>query len=162
MRVGLVVRGGVDRSGRERVIPSILSLVERLARRHELHVFALHHADEPCRYPLLGATVHDLGCARAPRGWRRVLQRRRLAEAIDCVGGVNLLHAYWAMPAGLVATDIARALRVPSVVTADSSEWVSMPDIQYGLQRRRVDRMAVAKTMRRATRVTVCSEFMAG
>jgi hypothetical protein len=34
MRVALVVTGGVDRSGRERVIPALLSFVERQARRH--------------------------------------------------------------------------------------------------------------------------------
>ena len=41
MRIGLVVSGGVDRSGRERVTPSLLWLVERLARRHDVHVFVL-------------------------------------------------------------------------------------------------------------------------
>ena len=44
MRVALVVTGGVDRSGRERVIPALLSFIQRQARRHELVVYALR----PC------------------------------------------------------------------------------------------------------------------
>ena len=55
MRIGLVVSGGVDRSGRDRVTPSLLWLVERLARRHDLQVFVLHYYPQPCSYPLLGA-----------------------------------------------------------------------------------------------------------
>ena len=72
MRIGLVVSGGLDRSGREHVVPSLLWLVERLARRHDMHVFVLHYYPEPCSYPLLGATVQDIGRVEGPPGLRRV------------------------------------------------------------------------------------------
>ena len=35
MRIALIIPDGVDPSGRERVIPALLSLIKRLARRHE-------------------------------------------------------------------------------------------------------------------------------
>src|SRR5438128_2446244 len=38
MRIGVVVTGGVDASGRERVVPALLWLVERLARRDAARV----------------------------------------------------------------------------------------------------------------------------
>src|SRR5476649_545704 len=82
MRIGLVVSGGFDRSGRERVTPSLLWLVERLARRHDVHVFVLHYYPEPRSYSLLGATVHDIGRVAGPPGFRRRRQRRRLAAAV--------------------------------------------------------------------------------
>ncbi len=53
MRIGPVVTGGVNRTGRERVVPTLLWLVERLARRHDVHVFALHHYRKPCKARLL-------------------------------------------------------------------------------------------------------------
>lgn len=161
MRIGLVVTGGVDRSARERVIPSLLWLIERLARRHELHVFALHHEAQPSTYPLLGATVHDVGRVQAPRGLRRRLQRARLTAALERINGVDVLHAYWALPAGAVTTSVARRFRLPSLVTFDSGELVAIPGAAYGLQRRWLDRRAVAATASRATRLTVCSCFMA-
>ena len=68
MRIALVAAGGFDRSGRERIIPSLLWLVERLARRHEVFVYVLRYHHKPCRYRLAGATIHDLGC---PEGWWR-------------------------------------------------------------------------------------------
>lgn len=159
MRVGLVVTGGADRSGRERVIPALLWLIERLARHHDVHVFALHHDPEPATYPLLGAQVHNLGHASALPGLRRAAQRRRLCDAVEAYGGMHVLHAYWGMPA-VVAAPVAHAARTPLIVTADSGEWVSLPEIAYGLQRRWQDRRAVAAAMRQARAVTVCTTFM--
>jgi len=77
LRVGLIVTGGVDRSGRERVIPALLAFIEAMARRHETHVFALRHYRDPCSYDLLGAVVHDSSTRRAGR---RVVSRRSLLK----------------------------------------------------------------------------------
>ena len=160
MRIGLVVTGGVDRSGRERVVPVLIWLVERLARRHDVHVFALHHYRDPCTYPLRGATVHDLGRVGGPPGLRRCFLRWRLAAAVAAHGPFDVLHAYQGMPA-VVATRIAPRCGVPAVVTLDSGELTSIDDIHYGLQRRWFDRRAVASAIRAAARVTVTTDFMA-
>lgn len=155
MRVGLIVAGGFDRSGREHVIPALLWLVERLARRDEVHVFVLQYHAEPCAYPLVGATVHDLG---RPRGWAG--GARALVAAMRGVGRFDIVHGYWATPPGLAAVIAGRRLRVPSVVTLDSGELVSLPDLAYGLQRTWRGRLAVRLACRLASRVTVCSEYM--
>ena len=164
MRIGLVVTGGVDRSGRERVVPSLLWLVERLASRHDVHVFALHHYREPCTYPLLGATVHDVGRVDGPPGLRLLRLGRRLAAAVGATAldrRFDLLHAYWGMPAGVVATSVGRRLALPVVLTLDSGELVALDDIEYGLQRRWADRRAIARAIRRAARLTVSTAHMA-
>ena len=61
MKIVLIAPGGFDRSGSERVIPALLWLTERLARRNEVHVCVLGGADAPARYTLAGAQVHVLG-----------------------------------------------------------------------------------------------------
>jgi glycosyltransferase involved in cell wall biosynthesis len=160
MRIGLVVTGGVDRSGRERVTPSLLWLVERLARQHDVQVFVLHYYPESCSYPLLGATVHEIGRVGGPRGLRRVRQRRRLAAAIEAHGPFDVLHAYQGMPAA-VSAPVARRLAVPLVVTLDSGEATSIVDIAYGLQRRWFDRRSLAPAVHAAARVTVATASMA-
>src|SRR5262245_45905399 len=132
-----------------------------MARRHETHVFVLRHYREPCEYMLCGATVHDLGRVDGMRGVGRLRQAHRLSAAIKRIGRFDVLHAYWAVPSGVVATRVARGLAVPSVVTFDSGEFVSLPDIGYGLQRRWIDRRVVAATIRSATRATVCTKYMA-
>ena len=160
MRIGLVVAGGLDRSGRERVTPSLLWLVERLARRHDVHAFVLQYHPEPCDYPLLGAMVHDTGRAGGPPLGRRARQRRRLAAAVAAHGPFDLLHGYQGLPAA-AATRVAARFRIPAVVTLDSGELASIDDIRYGLQRRWYDRRAIAAAMRAADRITVATDFMA-
>lgn len=155
MRVALVVTGGVDRSAHERVIPALLWLIERLARRHQVVVYALRYHDRPTSYPLLGATVHDLG---SPRGLAR--QYAALVRRLRVDGPFDVIHGYWALPAGLAAAAAGRRLAVSSVVTLSSGELVAIPDIGYGLQLRWRQRLAVAAALRLATRVTVSTHHM--
>ena len=138
MRVAMVVTGGVDRSGRDRVIPALLALIERLAMRHEVVVYVLRYLDRATTYPLLGATVRDLG---RPRGILR--QYAALVNAMASDGPFDVVHGYWALPAGLAATLAGRRLGVPSVVTCDSGEFVALPEIGYGAQGSWRDRKSV-------------------
>jgi glycosyltransferase involved in cell wall biosynthesis len=161
MRVALVAAGGVDRSGRERVIPALLWLIERLARRHVVHVFVLRHLAAPCTYQLRGAMVHDLGRAAGPAGLQSLLQIRHLAREIRRAGPFDVLHAYWAVPAGVLAACTGWWLRIPTVATFDSGELVCLPSCGYGLQCSWRGRAAVALTAKLATRLHVCSHYMA-
>jgi len=161
MKIALIVPGGVDRSGRERVVPVLLWLIERLARRHSLHVFVLDYYTEPCTYQLFGATIHDLGRVTGPPGFRRNRVAARLATALRQHGPFDVAHAYWGMPAGVAATAVAEQVRVPVVVTLSSGELVSLKDISYGLQRRWLDRRAIRRMLRRASAVTVPTAYMA-
>lgn len=154
MRIALVASGGFDESGRERVIPSLLWLVERLARRHDVFIYVLRYHARPRRYSLLGATVHDLG---RPDGLRN--QYRALVAALRREGALDVVHGYWAMPAGLVAALAGRRLGIPTVVTCDSGEFVSMPSLPYGLQTTWRHRTAVTLATRLSHAVTVCSTY---
>lgn len=156
MRLALVVTGGVDESGRDNVIPALLWFIERQARRHQVVVYVLRYHDRSGTYPLLGATVHDLG---RPEGLRR--QYIALRRALERDGPFDVIHAYWALPAGLTAAAAGRRLGIPTIVTLDSGELVAVPDIGYGLQLTWKHRLAVAMTLRLATCLTVCTPYMA-
>ena len=47
VKIALIVPGGVDRSGEYRIIPALLALISRLARQHDVHVFALRQEPRP-------------------------------------------------------------------------------------------------------------------
>lgn len=162
MRIGFVATGGFDRSGRDRIVPALVWLVEHLARRgHDVHVFVLDYYPQPCSYALAGASVHDLGRVLAPPGLRRAAIGLRLAAALKERGPFDVLHGYLGIPAGVLTVRKGRELGVPTVVSLDSGELVGIPDIAYGLQRRWLDRTLIARMLRDATRITVCTEFMA-
>lgn len=160
MRVALVVPGGVDRSGRERVIPALLWLIERLARRHELLVVALEQEAEPVRYPLLGAQVVNLGRVdiRLP-GARLGGRFRRLLAALDQAVPFDLIHGLWAGQAGLLAGLAGCWRRVPVVVSLGGGELARLPEIGYGGSLEWRGRARIALALHLAGTLTAGSRF---
>jgi glycosyltransferase involved in cell wall biosynthesis len=154
MRIAWIVPGGVDPSGVERVIPALIWQIERLAARHDLHVFALRQHARACEYRLLGASVHSLAPARAPAIWWSI--ERGLRDH----GPFDLVHAFWAGLPGLLAGLGGRRRRTPVVVTLGGGELAACPDIDYGGQIRRTSRAVVAASLRLAQRLTVATRFM--
>lgn len=150
-----MVTGGLHPSGREQVMPVLLSLLEHLTAEHDVHAFAVRHLPEAASYRLAGAQVHDLG-----RPERRFKQWTALADALRAHGPFDIIHGWWADPAGLLAAIAGRRLNVPSVVTCSSGEFTSLPDIGYGLQRSLRGRAAVLMACRLATTVHVTTEYM--
>lgn len=160
MRIAMVVTGGLHPSGREQVVPSLLALFSRLARNHEVHAFALRHLRQASTYDLLGFKVHDLGRPSAPFGWKPWAQERALRKAMSASGPFDLVHGFWGDPAGLLAARVARHFGIPSVVTCDSGEFVSIPAIGYGSQRTARGRAIIQEACSLASRVHVCTHFM--
>lgn len=151
MKVAMVVPGGVDRTGEYRVIPCVLWLIERLARRHELHVFALHQEARASRYELLGATIHNIGRPRTGlRSLKAVIAEHRKRP-------FDVLHGLWAGSSGAVAAVAGRLMRRPVVVHVAGGELISLPDIGYGGARSWRGRMVVRLALRWASRVTAAS-----
>lgn len=148
----MIVPGGVDRSGTERVIPILLALVERIASEHELHVFALHQEPRPATWRLRGATVHNAGAPRARlRALRDVVAEHRRAP-------FDVLHGVWA-DAGIVAGAAGRLLRRPALVHLVGGDLAAVPEIGYGLMATRSGRARLATSVALATRVTADSAY---
>lgn len=158
MRIGLVVPGGVDRSGVDRVIPALLHFLTRLARRHEVHVFALSQEKEPCVYALGGFEVVNLGLS--GRG-TRLRALRFFAAELRRRGPFDVLHAFWADTPGLLATLAGRALGVPTVVSLAGGELAAIPEIGYGGALRFRSRSVARATLFLASAVTAASEPVA-
>lgn len=155
MKAALLVPGGVDRSGTHQVIPVQLWLIERLAAMgHEVHVFALAQEPVPGRWPLLGTTVHNAG--RTPRRLRMlgqiVAEHRRAPFA--------LLHAFWAVPSGLVATAAGRVLGIPVLLHLPGGDLADLSTIGYGARSRWQGRVWTRLAIAGAARVTAPSEFI--
>jgi glycosyltransferase involved in cell wall biosynthesis len=154
MNIALVVPGGVDRSGEVRVIPVLLWLIKRLARRHRVRVFA--YAQEPvdARWTLEGAEVINIGTPlRFPRACRTIIREHR-RDPFD------VIHAVFAGAPGAAAVAAGRFLRVPVLVHLAGGELVALQDIGYGGALRWRGRIANRLTLANAARVTVASAPM--
>jgi glycosyltransferase involved in cell wall biosynthesis len=154
MRIALVVPGGVDPSGEQRVIPALLALMRRLTVRHQVCVFALHQEDRPGSWDLLGARVINIGASRTR--WRAVraivAEHRRAPFAV--------VHAVWASEPGLVAVAAGHWLGIPSLVHLGGGELVALPELDYGGARTWRARFRERAVLRRASCVTAASAPM--
>ena len=153
MRIALVVPGGVDRGGEERVIPSILWLIERLARRHDVQVIVPRQEPHAGSWRLLGAEVHNLGAGHWRVGGVRTLQRLHRAQPFD------VFHAIWARGPGEVALLGAQLCGRPVIVHVMGGELVWLPEIGFGTPRS-WQRALVRLVLRHADRVTAASGLM--
>jgi glycosyltransferase involved in cell wall biosynthesis len=174
MKLGIVLPGGVDRSGEERVIPAFLALIERLARQHEVHVFVFHQEPHPARWMLRGAHIHNIGdrgssppCRSAlardkptKHGRRSPWLRLRTLRAILAEHRNAPFHALQSLfsgTCGQVAALAALRLRIPYAVHIAGGELVALNDIGYGGRRRLRSRLSEAAVLRGAASVTAAS-----
>ena len=150
----MVVPGGVDRSGEQRVVPALLALIQRLAERHELHVYALRQEPLPGDWPLRGAQIHNLG------GRRLLWTQCRAVAAIRAEhrrAAFDVVQAIWSGPSGSVAVAAARLLGLPSAVHVAGGELVALDDIGYGGRLTWRGRWREALVLRGATALTAAS-----
>jgi glycosyltransferase involved in cell wall biosynthesis len=162
VKIILVVPGGFDRSGTERVIPALLWLTERLARRNEVHVCVLSGAGEPTSYRLAGAQVHPLGhVAFGLPGTRALRQWPPLLRTLTAIGRPDVIHGFWAGTSGLLAGLAGRRFGVPSVLSIGGGELVWLPEIGYGGRGNWRGRAQASLALRLARAVTAGSRFAA-
>lgn len=151
----MVVPGGLDHRNERWVLPYLAWLVERLARRHEVHAYAIHRRlERRATYRFMGATVHALGGPfpelRGVLGIVSEHRRRRF----------DVVHALWAHWPGTVAAIAGRLIRRPVLLHLAGGELVGFPDIGYGARIGWRGRTGVRLALRGASRITVASGEM--
>lgn len=151
MKLALVVPGGVDRSGQTRVIPALLALIERLARHHEVHVYAMRQEPARGQWPLRGATVYNMG-GRWPalRALAAIVAEHRRAP-------FDRVQAVFGGRSGLSAMLAARWIRRPGLLHMAGGELVALPQIGYGGGLSWHGRLCESLTLRLADTVSAAS-----
>lgn len=151
MKLALVLPGGVDRGGEFRVIPAFLALIERLARKHDVHVFVLHQEPAPGRWELVGAQIHNIGDR-----WTR-LRAIAAIRAEHRRSPFDLVHAIFSGSCSFIAVTVAKLLGLPSVVHIAGGELVALHEIGYGGRRKWKGQLREALILRGADVVTAAS-----
>jgi len=151
VKIALVVPGGVDRTGEFRVIPALLALIRRLAREHEVHVYALHQEPVEGHWELLGARVHNIGDR-----WTRLRAIVAIRDEHQR-SPFDVIHAIFSGHASLIAVATGMLLRRPSLVHIAGGELVALRDIGYGGRLKWRGRLREAVVLRRADIITAAS-----
>ena len=119
------------------MIPALLWLIERLARTHDVRVFALRQEPRPAQWPLHGAIIENVGQPCAVLRAIAAIRHQHARTPFD------LVHAIWGGACAMAGVAAARSLRIPSLVHLAGGELVALRDIGYGgrlrLYRRAID-----------------------
>jgi glycosyltransferase involved in cell wall biosynthesis len=160
MKFLLIVPGGVDPSGRRRVIPALLALIKRLARRHQVLV-ASFNPPVPCSYELFGAQVINLGRRGAPLPGIVFLKRwQQLLSGLKSWGSLpEIIHALGLGGTSTLALLLGRRLRAPVVVSLLGGELIHLPQIGYGGRSGPQGRIQAGLALRWAAAVTAGSRY---
>ncbi len=151
MRIGVVVPGGVDRSGTHRVIPALLWLLERLAKTHDMQVFALRQEPRPAEYDLVGCRVTNTGAPPVHVRTLIAVARAHRARPFD------VFHGVWATGPGVIAGALGRRFGRPTLLHVAGGELTSIPELRYGGLRTVLRGRAVRWALGAATRITGAS-----
>ena len=162
VRVVMVVPGGVDQPGSDRVIPFIHDLIKRLAAHNTVTIIAIGHNPEPGEWTLYGCEVFNVPIGNHSR--TDVVRAIRAAVRIAGRGGranrPDVVHGLWAGVTGLAAAVIGRRFRVPSMVTLCGGELAAIPAINYGGGLTRGGRMLARTALRLPTATTAATDWM--
>lgn len=151
MRIGLIVPGFPADDG-DWCIPALHDFVRQLSTHDEVRVVSLRYPAPARRYRACGAEVQAIGGAQRGglarllilhRGWRTLVRGHAQAP-------FDVLHGLWADEPGWLATRVGARLGVPAVVSLTGGELVGFHALRYGIQRSRLGRIAVAKTLESA------------
>jgi glycosyltransferase involved in cell wall biosynthesis len=154
MKLAILLHGGVDRSGETRVTPVFLWLLERLARRHHVHVFSFNQEPEPASWELVGARVRNIGPG---KGWRRRLAAAFAAE--HRASPFELVHGIFGW-GGTYGALLGWRHRVPVLFHPSGAELVALEDIGYGMRCTARGRFELRIAVAGARRVTVATAYM--
>ncbi len=159
MRIVLVVPGGVDPPGSQRVIPFIHHLIGDLSSHHDVKVIAVGHNTERGSWSLFNANVVNVPVGRHSKtDVARVV--RQVSRIAGRGGRPDVIHGLWANLPGFAASLAARRHRCVSVVSVCGGEYANHPDIGYGGGLRRGTLLMARAATRSATAVTAATTWM--
>ena len=161
LRIGLVVPG-FNADERDWWIPALRDLVIGLREHIDPTVFALRYPHSAAPYRVFDVPVVPFGGAEARRLSRvsMMLRATRAVRALLRGGELDAVHALWAHEPGLVATAACIGTGRRPLVSVLGGELASLPNIGYGGQLSRFNRLASTVALQRAGAVTVGSESL--
>ena len=138
--------------------PGVARWVRELAKDGPVDVWTLQYPRRRGVWTAFGATVHGCGRSGAGAGLRAIPSVLRAIIAEHRRAPFAEVHGVWAEESGLAAVVAARAIGVPSVVTATGVEFAGPDDLPG---RRAWRRTLAHRVVAMADRVEVPSNWLA-
>lgn len=156
-QVAIILQGGVGGGDFSQGCPPIVNIVNGLSMYYDITVYSIYPAN----------------AGYAPRGFKFRSANSKIASTkirtiITCfhllfdhlVYKFDLLHAFWAYPAGTIAVLFGKVFKIPSLITIQGGEAAAIKEINYGNMLKSRLRKITLWTCDHATVLNSVSKFL--
>jgi len=156
-RIAIIVPGGIANGKFLQGVPSMVNLIERLSHDFEIVVYSLIKTEAKKiskKYKLrsIPASINSSSWVKAFLFLPRFL--------IDhMINRFDLVHAFWALPAGHIAVKLSKLLKIPCLVTLQGGETANLPEINYGNILNEKSKKKTLEVCRKADKIVVLTNF---
>lgn len=156
----MLVPGTISKENTATYIPAHVDLIRRLSEQFDITIFSTVKPDGDSAPYICGKAKVQYISARFDDhllkqmyAFVRSFQRAHGQERFDAT------HGFRAIPSGICAVLLGMRWQIPSIVSLQGGEVVSLPDIDYGNLRKQPLRGMTLWTCRQATALTVLTHF---
>jgi len=156
-RIAIIVPGGIGNGKFLQGVPSMVNLIERLSKDFEIVVYSLIKTEikeVSKNYKLKSIPA----CIKSPSWVKALLLLPRFL--IDhLLNRYDMVHAFWALPAGLLAVKLSKLLKIPCNVTLQGGETANIPKINYGNILNERSKKKTLEVCKKADKLVVLTNF---
>jgi glycosyltransferase involved in cell wall biosynthesis len=156
-RVAVWTYGGIGVGLFSQGYPMLVKLVKALSAKHLIVVFSFVSVPKNRG---LGFEIHS------PPVWLKPALLRWIYLMVDFTfrnasHPIDLLLGFWAYPTGFIVTVLGRIFNKPVIINTLGAELANVPEIHYGLLRKRLPLKLIVWTLRKASAVLTISQYQA-
>lgn len=156
-RVAIIVNGGIGNGKFLQGVPSMVYLIERLSHDFEIVVYSLIKTEikEVSKNFKLKSILANI---KSP-GWFKAFLLLFLFLKDHMIKRYDLIHAFWALPAGLLAVKLSKLFKIPCIVTLQGGETANLPEINYGNIVNEKSRRRTLEVCKNASKIVLLTNF---
>jgi len=166
-RVAIIVPGGIGNGKFLQGVPSMVNLIERLSHDFEITVYSFQpEADELLTQikTEINEVSKNFKLISIPANikssrWIKVLFLLSRFLIDNTINRYDLVHAFWALPAGLIAVKLSKIFKIPCIVTLQGGETANLPEINYGNILEEKSKKRTLEVCKKADKLVVLTNF---
>jgi glycosyltransferase involved in cell wall biosynthesis len=156
-RIAIIVPGGIGNGKFLQGVPSMVNLIERLSKDFEIVVYSLikteiKEVSKNYKLKSIPASIKSPSWVKA-----LLLLPRFLIDHL--LNRYDMVHAFWALPAGLLAVKLSKLFKIPCNVTLQGGETANLPEINYGNILKERSKKKTLEVCRKADKLVVLTNF---
>jgi len=156
-RVAIIVPGGIGNGKFLQGVPSMVNLIERLSHEFEITVYSLIKTET--KEVSKNFKLKSIPANTKTSSWIKVLLLLRCFLRDHLTNKYELVHAFWALPAGFLSVKLSKLFKIPCIVTLQGGETANLPDINYGNSLNEKNRKKILGVCKKVNKLIVLTNF---